>query len=571
MIINSIGLKNFKSYGNNMQKVIFKDGGELILLSGDNEAGKSSLIEAIDFTLYGIVRGKNRLKIAIAKLPNRINKNLETEIDFINDDGDNIFIRKKLEPTSIEVKKNGHPFNSEFKVMTSVQREKLIGLEYDTYKSLISLNLSDFANFVNLDTDTKRKLVNKLFNISEIDEYFSLAKDRVKTLYKEKERLESIILLNTNTINTYNQNIENIKSQSVSVNKEDIKNEMLSHKDTYTTLKHEISDLSISMNQLSKELKNKRDILEGKKNKIIQEDFIYREINKKIDIFKSGICPVCDSQLNTEDKKHKLSTLELELSTQYDHIQNLKKEYSDVVNNAKSMTSERNTFLTEYNQKNTEYNTIDFKLRELKRQYQTEDVDSISIIEIKKNIIKLEQDNLEYEIKLNETKNKITQFEKTVEYLSEKGIRKNIIGSIIDPINKNLEMFLKEIQSNYIVKLNDEFDAMIKDRFMEIDSETLSIGGARKINIAIALSYIKTILDRDKKINILFLDEVFSSISPANINIMLRVLKDFARQNNINIVIVHQIVFDSNMFDRVIHIEKKFFSMINDSENEKQK
>ena len=200
-----------------MQKVIFKDGGELILLSGDNEAGKSSLIEAIDFTLYGIVRGKNRLKIAIAKLPNRINKNLETEIDFINDDGDNIFIRKKLEPTSIEVKKNGHPFNSEFKVMSSVQREKLIGLEYDTYKSLISLNLSDFANFVNLDTDTKRKLVNKLFNISEIDEYFSLAKDRVKTLYKEKERLESIILLNTNTINTYNQNIENIKFHKIDV------------------------------------------------------------------------------------------------------------------------------------------------------------------------------------------------------------------------------------------------------------------------------------------------------------------------------------------------------------------
>jgi len=570
MIINSVGLKNFKSYGNNMQKVIFKKGGELILLSGDNEAGKSSLIEAIDFTLYGIVRGKNRSKIAISKLPNRINKNLETEIEFINDDGDNIFICKKLEPTSIDVRKNNHPFNSEFKALTSVEREKFIGLEYDTYKSLISLNLSDFANFVNLDTDTKRKLVNKLFNISEIDEYFSLAKDKVKTLYKEKERLESIILSNTNTINTYNQNIENIKSQSVSVNKEDIKNEILSYNDNYTTLQHELSDLSISMNQLTKELKNKREILDGKKNKIIQEDFIYREINKKIDIFKGGVCPVCDSQLDTEDKKHKLSDLELELSPQYDHIQNLKKEYTDVVNDAKSMTTERNTLLTEYNQKNTEYNSIDFKLRELKRQYQTEDVDSISVIEIKKNIIKLEQDNLEYEIKLDETKKKIIQFETTVEYLSEKGIRKSIIGSVIDPINKNLETLLKEIQSNYIVKLNDEFDAMIKDRFMEIDSETLSIGGARKINIAIALSYIKTILDRDKKINILFLDEVFSSISPSNINIILRVLKDFARQNNINIVIVHQIVFDSNMFDRVIHIEKKFFSMINDSENKKQ-
>ena len=46
MIINDIGLKNFKSYGNNMQKVYFNEG-ELILLSGDNESGKSTLIDLI--------------------------------------------------------------------------------------------------------------------------------------------------------------------------------------------------------------------------------------------------------------------------------------------------------------------------------------------------------------------------------------------------------------------------------------------------------------------------------------------------------------------------------------------
>lgn len=552
-----------------MQTVTFKSGGELILLTGDNEVGKSSLIESIDYTLYGIVRGKNTKKISITKLPNRINKNLETEIKFINDDNDNIIIRKKLEPNSIEVYKNTVNFLKEFKSMTVENREKFIGLEYNTYKSLISLNLNDFANFVNLDTETKRKLLNKLFNITEIDEYFSIAKEILKNTYKEKERLESLILSNTNTINTYNKNIENIKLQTEVIDKDQIKNEILSSRDTYTTLKREISDLNFSIVQLSKEQKNKREILEVKKNKIIQENFILKEITKKIDIFKTGICPVCDSELDTDDKKHKLVELELEESTQIENIDVHKGEYSELVNELKIIINEKNLLSNDVNLKNYEFSQIDSKLKDLKRQYNTKDVDSVSMNEIKKNIIKLEHDNIELTKKLNNSKKKIDLNEKTVEYLSEKGIRKNIIGTIIDPINKNLEFFLKEIQSNYIVKLNDEFDATIKDRFEEIDSETLSTGGGRKINIAIALSYIKTILDLNKRINILFLDEVFSSISPSNINIMLRVLKDFAVKNNINIVIVHQIVFNENMFDRIINIEKKHFSIITDSNNKK--
>jgi DNA repair exonuclease SbcCD ATPase subunit len=569
MIINSIGLKNFKSYGNNMQTVTFKSGGELILLTGDNEVGKSSLIEAIDYTLYGVVRGKKTKKLAITKLPNRTNKNLETEIKFINDDNDNIVIKKKLEPNSIEVYKNTINFLPEFKSMTVENREKFIGLEYNTYKSLISLNLNDFANFVNLDTETKRKLLNKLFNITEIDEYFSIAKEILKNTYKEKERLESLILSNTNTINTYNENIENIKLQTEVIDKDQIKNEILSFRDTYTTLKREISDLNFSIIQLSKEQKNKREILEGKKNKIIQENFILKEITKKIDIFKTGICPVCDSELDTDDKKHKLVELELEESTQIQNIDVHKGEYSGLVNEIKIVTEEKNSLSSDVNLKTYEFGQIEFKLKDLKRQFNIEDVDSVSMVEIKKNISKLEHDNIELTKKLNNSKKKIEHNEKTVEYLSEKGIRKNIISTIIDPINKNLEFFLKEIQSNYIVKLNDEFDATIKDRFEEIDSETLSTGGGRKINIAIALSYIKTILDLNKRINILFLDEVFSSISPSNINIMLRVLKDFAVKNNINIVIVHQIVFNENMFDRIINIERKHFSIITDSNGHK--
>jgi DNA repair exonuclease SbcCD ATPase subunit len=568
MIINSIGLKNFKSYGNNMQKVHFEEGGELILLSGDNEVGKSSLIESIDFTLYGIVRGKNTKKIAITKLPNRQNKCLETEIDFINDIGDKIIIRRKVEPTSIEVLKNGKSFFKEFKNMTTEDREEFIGLEYNTYKSLISLNLSDFANFVNLDSETKRKLLNKLFDIKEIDEYFMISKDILKNSYKEKERIETIKLTKLSTIETYKENIENIKIQTGNYsNKEDIKKEMLSHRNTFTTLKHEIKDLSITISQLSKEIKSKNEILEGKKSKILQDDFILKHIIEKIKIFKSGICPTCDTILEKNHTKHKLEDLEKEESDKREEINTLKSEGSILLNEIKDIVSEKNGLFTELNNKNYEFNNISDILKDLKKQYETEDV---SINEINKNIQKLEDENKELDEKLNIILQKIKRYTGIVDYLSEKGIRKNIIGTIIEPVNKNLEFFLKEMESRHTVKLNDEFDALIKDRYMEEDPETLSIGGARKINIAIALSYIKTILDTNRKINILFLDDVFSAVSPSNVNIMIRVLKEFARDNNINIVIVHQGSFDTNLFDRVINIEMKYFSTIIDTKIKKK-
>lgn len=559
MIIKSIGLKNFKSYGNNKQTVHFKNGGELILLSGDNETGKSSLIEAIDFTLYNTVRGKNTKKIAITKLPNRINKNLETDINFINDNNDDIIIRKKIEPNSIEVFKNNSSYLNEFKVMSSDDRDKFIGLDYNTYRSLISLNLSDFANFINLDTDTKKKLLNKLFDINEIDEYHSIAKETVKNLYKEKEKIENLIISNNKTLNTYKDNIINITNQiSNSSSKNDIKDELLSLKNIYLDLNKNISNINDKINDLTKQYIEQKKLLEVEKNNLIQNNYTLSELSKKLDIYNSGICPVCNSIL--ESNNQHLDTEKINLDSNIVEIKSKCVALSIII---KKLSSDLDNLKNDLNEKTNDINNIDFKLKFLKKQYDiNNETDRILLIEIEKNINNLESENIEFDNNLKKIKIDISKYEKIVNYLSENGIRKNIIQSIVNPINEHLEFYLKEIQSKHNVKLNNEFDAIIKERYIEIDPETLSIGGARKINIAIALSYLKILLKRNKKINIMFLDDVFSAISPSNINIILKVLKNFAIDNNINIVIVHQIDFDTNMFDRIIHIEKDVFSII---------
>ena len=65
-----------------------------------------------------------------------------------------------------------------------------------------------------------------------------------------------------------------------------------------------------------------------------------------------------------------------------------------------------------------------------------------------------------------------------------------------------------------------------------------------------------------KFINILFLDEVFSSIDVENISKILILLRSFANEFNVNIFVVHHAILNQEMFDRIIQIEKNIFSKI---------
>jgi ABC-type Mn2+/Zn2+ transport system ATPase subunit len=111
------------------------------------------------------------------------------------------------------------------------------------------------------------------------------------------------------------------------------------------------------------------------------------------------------------------------------------------------------------------------------------------------------------------------------------------------------------------VKLDETFTAEIRQFSSIIESDSLSTGENKMTNICILVAYLKLIRTK-RHINILFLDEVFSSIDIENIQRILTLLKSFANEYNINIFVVHHAVLNQEMFDRILHIEKNVFSTI---------
>lgn len=585
MIIKSISLKNFKSFGNNTQTLSFNTNiGELILLSGENGAGKSSLQQSIDFSLFGIVRGKSGKKVKQSILPNRINKNLETNINFINNSSNDICIQRGLEPTLNKLIINN---SDDKKVAKSYTKEDLIGFDYDTYKNFISMSVSDFANFIDLNQEDKRNIINRIFNLKDLDNYLSLCNAKIKQYNDEIVKYSTIIQTNTQTIESLNRNIVSIQNVDLYDKERELsklEEEKESKRDPYISLKKKIESYQPIMIELDAKLLELNEQKNINNNKIIEIRIEIKSLNDKIRIYKSGSCPTCNSDLKDHNHLNILTEIiskSEELTNQYTKLESKNTKLTLKIN---KISTERNNILKEKSTTTTDYNNIIYDLKNISKKIsflkeKSKLNDNISVTELTKNITDLEIKNFENINKIDKLNNEIKIYDELKLVFSNNGIRKNIIRNITKPLNVYITDILVDLKSPYNIKIDDDFNVNIYERLsLSVDPESLSVGESKKINIAIALSYLKLIL-KYRKLNIIFLDEVFSSMEPEHVELALKVLKNLTKEFNLNIIILDPNVyfrdsssFGYSYFDRIIKITKKLnFSTINEETCTKNK
>ena len=537
------------------------------MLCGDNGSGKSSLQEAIDFTLFGVVRGKERKRVPQTELPNRINGALLTSVKFTNNNNDDILIERGLRPQKLKVTSSDNDITTRYKKLPQEEKDNIIGINYELYKSFISMSLNDFNNFINLDPETKRKLLNRLFNLSELDKYYEISKDIIKSNNRNIEKIQIDITNNNNTIEQYKNNIKAIRTSSSDESqktKDEIKSEILSKRSMFTEIKEIISDIGISINSANIDLRNRQNILSAKKHKISKLSMLLDDYNKKIDVFNKGVCPLCGTVLKNSKHDHDLDVLINKKQDIEDDILTTKKEMDKYKLETITKYNERKKLITEKNKLTKQFNELVYDLRSLKNEYDKFDKDNVAISELNKNILTLKDKNKKHKEIIDNIKERNSKYEILNQIFSTSGIRKSIIENTVKPINEHLTYYLGKLNSSFRVEINNEFDADIYERYInKIHPETLSSGEARKINMALALSYIE-IIRKIRKSNILFLDEIFANVDYDNIDILLKSLKDFTRKYKMTIIIVNHSQVNTEIFDRIIEIEKRTFSFIRD-------
>lgn len=562
MLISEIGIRGYKSFGNNEQVLkLNTEKGELVLLVGNNGNGKSSLLESFEYAIYGKVKsGKAKKWHKLSSLPNRINGELLNRIKFISN-GTDVEIKRGISPAVLELIENGIPNERAGKANIDDKIEKYIGLDIETFKSFISMSINDFKNFISLTNEEKQLLLDKLFNLEVINILNGILKDINKNNKLRMASLDSEIRTLEDSIGSIKKSIEKAiekAKENIQQEIETLTEEMNSKKEDYKLLKEKVDKIKEKDKILTDELDVEKRQLSNTQNEV-------RNVQKEISLYDSGKCPTCSTDFNS-DHFISLRTTLVEKKESFELV------LSEINDNITSIKSKQTKLKTIADSTTTSFNDLNYLLRNYKSQIDAlntkksrETGESVNVQEFQNTIGELDSKKTVSQDHITICKEKELFYKELTRVFSEDGAKKSIIAGIIKPINHFIAENIKKMGLPFDVKLDETFSSEIKTLGSVVEHDSLSTGESKKVNIAILIAYLKLIRTK-KHINILFLDEVFSSIDIEGIDSILLLLKSFANDYNINIFVVHHAILNQEMFDRIIKINKEVFSSIEEVE-----
>jgi DNA repair exonuclease SbcCD ATPase subunit len=562
MLISEIGIRGYKSFGNNEQVLkLNTEKGELVLLVGNNGNGKSSLLESFEYAIYGKVKsGKAKKWHKLSSLPNRINGELLNRIKFISN-GTDVEIKRGISPAVLELVENGIPNERAGKANIDDKIEKYIGLDIETFKSFISMSINDFKNFISLTNEEKQLLLDKLFNLEVINILNGILKDINKNNKLRMTSLDSEIRTLEDSIGSIKKSIEKAiekAKENIQQEIETLTEEMNSKKEDYKLLKEKVDKIKEKDKILTDELDVEKRQLSNTQNEV-------RNVQKEISLYDSGKCPTCSTDFNS-DHFISLRTTLVEKKESFESV------LSEINDNITSIKLKQTKLKTIADSTTTSFNDLNYLLRNYKTQIDNlnskkskETGESVNVQEFQNTIGELDSKKTVSQDHITICKEKELFYKELTRVFSEDGAKKSIIAGIIKPINHFIGENIKKMGLPFDVKLDETFSSEIKTLGSVVEHDSLSTGESKKVNIAILIAYLKLIRTK-KHINILFLDEVFSSIDIEGIDSILLLLKSFANDYNINIFVVHHAILNQEMFDRIIKINKEVFSSIEEVE-----
>jgi DNA repair exonuclease SbcCD ATPase subunit len=542
MKILKIEWKNFSSYGNKKQSLSFEGENGLYQIIGENGAGKSSISQVITFGLYGKIEGKK-----LSDIPNRINGHTEITIEF-ESNGNVVRVERGLDPSYLNLYLNGVLYDQAgSRNIQDYLTDDLIGIPYYVFNNTISLSINDFKSFIKMSPQDKRAIVDKIFGFQILNRMRDFLKDESK---KIKDRLEIIsgnLESLNNSINKSNKEMESLLDEIESEAKEEINNlneELNKFKNLQDIHKTHIESFKEDESSLYSLIKESNTVLMESKSS-------YQDLSRRLKLYESDKCPTCESSLDTEFHKSAKDSFLCERETHYDKI----KETEDVLLDLKKSESEMKSRKNDLISKGAKIESrISFIIKEL-RKIQSKDSDK-QIQALKRIIENMEKDRENFSSESFRTEEKSNWVRLLDDILGEKGVKQMAVKTILPSLNSEILDLMREMHLDYQIIFDEEFKASLHHMGIEIPIQTLSTGEMKKIDFVVLISIMKLMKLKFSSINLLFLDELFSSVDPDGVHSILKILQKSSRDMGLNIFVINHAPMPHEIFDWKLEVLK---------------
>jgi len=140
--------------------------------------------------------------------------------------------------------------------------------------------------------------------------------------------------------------------------------------------------------------------------------------------------------------------------------------------------------------------------------------------------------------------------------MGEGGIKNLAVRSILPSFNNHILLMGREMGIPFGIKFDDKFNCTLHHLGTEISPKTLSTGEKKKVDFVIIMALMKMIKVRFPSLNILFLDEIFSSIDSDGVYHIINILHDTIQDIGLNTFVINHTVLPSEYFDKKLEITK---------------
>ena len=136
------------------------------------------------------------------------------------------------------------------------------------------------------------------------------------------------------------------------------------------------------------------------------------------------------------------------------------------------------------------------------------------------------------------------------------GVKKIILKNYLPHLNNEINKSLKFMDFPYKLTFDEQFDGKLYFLNQEIGVDTISDGEHKRVDLAVLCSVFKLLKRKYPTINLFTLDEVLSSLDPLTASVILRFLKEFANEMELNIYVVSHVDMEESLFDESIKVFK---------------
>jgi DNA repair exonuclease SbcCD ATPase subunit len=543
MKIKRVLWRNITSYGNRVQTIDFENNPGFYMLMGENATGKSSFLSCITFGLYGKVNNKKLKDIA-----NRKNKNGWVRIE-MESKGRQIIIERGVAPTTLEVTVDGKRYDeSGKKNVQEYLEEELYGMPYYVFDNLISLNINDFKSFINMSPSDKRAIIDRMFSLDVINQMRELlkadsseAKSILTAVTSEIEWLESSISKNNLRLEETERRLNEQKSSTINDLAERAK---------------ELEESVKSSNEEKSKIDSVKDTIQRKKSSmeesIRSSKYEIKSLEDRIKFFEKKTCPTCEREMEESFSELRKSELSAHISSLRSAMQSILPDYEKILEKWEQVQTLERTFYKKEAEIKANLASVKREMSELERkQNNSEDTKAI------REMIKESETSLVEKQKERGKAESMVNFNKVADQLlGEKGIKQLAIQSILPMFNRYIKDLCIEMNVDYDIRFDEEFNAVLTHLGEEISPASLSTGETKKVDIIVLLSLIKLVKMKFPMLNVLFLDEVFSSVDMNNVYHMIKSLGKITRELKLNTVVVNHSTLPHEEFDYILRTSK---------------